>query len=307
MLIIDHLNTNPYFNIAAEEYLLKEKNEDFLILYSNEPSIIVGKHQNTLAEINYRFVMEKEIKVIRRISGGGTVFHDLGNLNFTFISNGKEGYLVDFKKFTKPLMEIIQSLGGDVKFEGKNDLRINNLKISGNAEHVYKNRVLHHGTLLINSDLQMLSEGLKVVPGKYTDNAVKSIRSKVANLNDFLNSKISVEEFKNLLIEKINRASYQYSKSDLERIDNYILQKYSTWDWNYGYSPCYEFNHSVLFDNKIISIHLAVENGIIQNCIISNYETLSKKFIGVKHEFQPINQLKEDETVWKDFDVWNFF
>ena len=186
MLIINRPQTDPYFNIAAEEYLLKQMDEDCFMVWQNEPSIIVGKHQNTLAEINYSFAKENNIPVVRRITGGGTVFHDLGNLNFTFISSGEKGKLVNFKKFTQPIIEVLNQMGIPARFEGKNDLRVNGLKISGNAEHVYKNKVLHHGTLLFSTDLNFLKKAIKSVPERFQDKAVQSVRSKVANITDFI-------------------------------------------------------------------------------------------------------------------------
>lgn len=307
MIFISNNNTNPYFNIAAEEYFLKESNEDIFMLYVDEPSIIVGKHQNAMAEINYRFVTENNIAVIRRISGGGTVFHDSGNLNFSFISNGKEGHLVDFRKFTQPVMEVLQSLGIDVKFEGKNDLRIHGLKISGNAEHVYKNRVLHHGTLLINSNLKKLSEGLKVETGKYTDNAVKSIRSKVANLNDFLKTPISIEAFKSHLIEKMKCPVVQLSNSDVKSIEKLAGEKYASWAWNFGYSPRYEFKNEVLWGNEKIQINMAIENGTITKCYLPIYSNLAKKITGAKHNFQSIIQIISAFSEFENSFAWNFF
>ena len=168
MLCIHDKHTDPFFNLAAEEYVLKNFTEDCFMLWRNGPSIIVGKHQNTLAEINLDWVRANNIKVVRRLSGGGAVFHDLGNLNFTFIVSGEDGNLVDFRKFTKPILEVLQKLGVEAKFEGRNDLTIKGMKFSGNAEHVHKNRTLHHGTLLFSSVMADLSQALKVNPLKFT-------------------------------------------------------------------------------------------------------------------------------------------
>ena len=153
MLCIISPYTSPYFNLAAEEYLLKCFQEDVFLLYRNIPSIVVGKHQNTLAEINLPFVQEQDILVARRISGGGTVFHDLGNLNFAFFTTGKEGDLVNYKRATMPIIEALGKMGLEAKLGQRNELLLKKLKISGTASHVWKKRVLHHGTLLFSSEI----------------------------------------------------------------------------------------------------------------------------------------------------------
>ncbi len=150
------ISTDPFFNLAVEEYLLRNRTEDFLVLGINDPSVIIGKHQVAHREADTKFVMENNIPVIRRISGGGTVYHDFGNVNFSFILNSARGTQVDFRKYTLPVIEFLASLKVNAELEGKNDLKVNGLKISGNAEHVYRERVLHHGTLLFNADLGKL-------------------------------------------------------------------------------------------------------------------------------------------------------
>lgn len=269
MLLIQQTSTNPYFNIASEEFLLRYFLDDIFILYRNEPSIIVGKHQNTLAEINLEYVKKNKLNVIRRLSGGGTVYHDLGNLNYTFIANGKEGTLVDFKKFTQPIINVLQKLGVDAKLGGKNDIRIGDKKISGNAEHVYKNRVLHHGTLLFSSNLDELNESIKINPNTYSDKAVKSIRSEVSNISEFLKEPITVTEFADLIANHIKQAfpsskSYQLNINDVKIINELVDTKYSTWDWNYGYSPTYTLKKEILIGENILGIMFSVDKGIIR-------------------------------------------
>ncbi|NVO10935.1 MAG: lipoate--protein ligase [Bacteroidales bacterium] len=269
MLLIQQTSTNPYFNIASEEFLLRYFLDDIFILYRNEPSIIVGKHQNTLSEINLEYATKNALKVIRRLSGGGTVYHDLGNLNYTFIANGKEGTLVDFKKFTQPIINVLQNLGVDAKLGGKNDIRVGDKKISGNAEHVYKNRVLHHGTLLFSSNLDELNESIKINPNTYSDKAVKSIRSEVANISEFLKETITITEFADLIANHIKQAfpsskSYQLNINDIKKINDLVDTKYSTWDWNYGYSPTYTLKKEILIGENILGIMISVDKGIIR-------------------------------------------
>ena len=203
MLCITHSSTDPYFNLAAEEYVLKNFPDNCFMLWQNENTIVVGKHQNTLAEINMDYIREKTIKVVRRLSGGGAVYHDLGNLNFTFIMNGHEGHLVDFKKYTLPVIQVLQKLSVDARFQGKNSLTINGKKFSGNAEHIYRKRVLHHGTILFSSLTEDLQLALKVNPLKYKSKAVKSIRSRVTNVKEHLSQDIDLFRFRDMIIEHV--------------------------------------------------------------------------------------------------------
>ena len=273
MLIVQRPHTNPWFNIAAEEYLLKNIQEDCFMLWQNEASIIVGKHQNTLAEINYQFVKQNNIPVIRRITGGGTVFHDPGNLNFTFISKGEKGKLVDFRKFTDPIIAILNQLGIPAEFEGKNDIKVNGLKISGNAEHVFKDRVLHHGTLLFSSDLKELSMALKVKSGKYTDKAVQSNRSIVTNISDHLTPKLSIETFKEKIIDYFSELHYpefyHLTSEDEASINELVKHKYATWKWNFGYSPNYSYSNEVVTgDGNVLQLVVSIEKGNLINFIL---------------------------------------
>ncbi len=274
MLCISHPGTDPYFNLAAEEHILKNLSADCFMLWRNDKTIVVGKHQNTLAEINMEYVRENHISVARRLSGGGAVYHDLGNLNFTFIINGIEGKLVDFKKFTLPVQEVLRNLSVNAEFTGKNNLTIKGKKISGNAEHVYKRRVLHHGTLLFSSEIDELSLALRVNPLKYRSKAVKSIRSRVTNIQEHLKAPIDVLQFKDMILEHIKNKypdaiSYEFSNEDLISINKLREDKYLTWEWNFGYSPKYDFERSFMTRAGSVQVSLNVSGGIIRNAKIS--------------------------------------
>ncbi|MFO7829135.1 MAG: lipoate--protein ligase [Bacteroidales bacterium] len=304
MICIKNPETNPYFNLAAEEYVLRNFEENCFMLWRNRPSIIVGKHQNTLAEINVDYVKDNHIDVVRRLSGGGAVFHDLGNLNFTFIKNtARNDQLVDFKKYTEPVIKVLHQLGIDAKFEGRNDIMINGRKISGNAEHVFKRRVLHHGTLLYSSIMTDLSKALKVNPLKYQDKGVKSVRSRVTNISDHLPVKMSVMEFHDKIFEFISQSEkdavlYEYSSKDIEKINQLVEDKYKTWDWNFGYSPKYDFEKLIRTNGGNLEIHLNVEKGIISDIKIygdffseKDIIDIEKLFKGSKHKETDIQSL----------------
>ena len=269
MLCITSPSHDPYFNLASEEYLLKCLQEDFFLLYRNSPSIVVGKHQNTLAEINSDFVQERGIVVARRISGGGTVFHDMGNLNFAFITSGKEGEMVDYARYTQPVIDAMKSMGLDVSLGKRNELLLGKKKISGTASHVFKRRSLHHGTLLFSSRMEDLSDALKVQPDRFNDRAVKSVRSKVTNIQDHLVEKIGLDDFQNQLLGHIfnnmdNASLYQYNDQDMNEIQRLSDSKFSTWEWNFGYSPKYEFSKKLVFNSGNLALHMNVEKGIIR-------------------------------------------
>lgn len=287
MLCIKNSNTDPYFNLAAEEYILKTFKDDCFMLWRSKPSIVVGKHQNALAEINYDFVKKNNIDVIRRLSGGGTVFHDLGNLNFTFIEDAKDQQnLVDFKRYISPIVNVLQNMGINAKHEGRNDIMVDGKKISGNAEHVFKKRVLHHGTLLFTSEIKSLSHALKVNPLIYSDKGVKSVRSRVANISEYLNESVDLENFKtriyNYIIQNNKEALfYEFSDEDIKQIQQLAEEKYKTWEWNFGYSPKYIFEKSFMLNEKLWEIELHVEKGLIERAIVIIDNERSEKSVRI--------------------------
>lgn len=277
-------SNDPYYNLACEEYLLKNYDEDFFFLYINQDSLVVGKHQNTLAEINLDRVNEENIPVVRRLSGGGTVYHDFGNLNYCLIKKGEKGKLVDFKGYSSPIIQALQKLGVNAKFEGKSDLTIDGKKFSGNASHVYKNKVMQHGTMLFSSDLKRLNQLLKVNPLKFTDRGVRSIRSRVTNISEYLSSPISISEFANKVIQEFaltypNSKLFSFSDEDITTIENLKTDKFQTWEWNYGYSPNYKFEKICNYPSgQILEIEMQIEKGIITELDISGNCIKTKDF-----------------------------
>lgn len=283
---------NPFYNLATEEYLLKNTSDDVFMLWKSSPSVIVGKHQNALAEINYKYLIDNNITLARRLSGGGTVVHDLQNLNFTFIANGEDGKLIDFKKFISPVLGYLKTLGLDAWIGDKNDIRVGKLKISGNAEHVYKKRVLHHGTLLFDSDLNQLRQAIQVVPGKYFDKAVQSNRASVVNIADLLKIKMTINDFiaglsSFVLQDKFGSKQSPITFAEQKTIQNLADTKYSTQEWILGYSPKYMFKNSFEFENKHWDIELKTVKGkIIEALLLTNNnenQTLKESLCGIMH------------------------
>lgn len=309
MLCISSPFTDPYFNLASEEYLLKQFSEDIFLLYRNRPSIVVGKHQNTLAEINLDYIRKKGIVVARRISGGGAVFHDPGNVNFSFINTGREGELVDYRKYTAPVISALAALGLQVRLGNRHELLLDGLKISGTASHVFKHRTLHHGTLLFSSRMDDLSASLRTGHPHFTDRAVRSVPSQVTNIREHLVDKMDVVEFQGILLRHIlntmeNARSYRYTEQDLSNIQKLRESRYSTWEWNFGYSPGYEFSKSLHFKTGKVTVHMNVEKGVIRQIRIegdfsgsTDPGVLESRLTGTIHDPETIRMRLSDIRV----------
>lgn len=302
MRILVSSTQDPYFNLAAEEYLLRNYTGEVLFLYINNPSVIVGKHQNLLAEINYRYVVENNVFLARRITGGGAVFHDPGNLNYAFFAASQVGTQVNFPKYLNWVIQVLERLGISAVYEGKNNLRVDGLKISGNAGHVFKNIALHHGTLLVNANLQMLSACLKVKEGCYTDKAVKSIRAKVANLSQFrpdINVEILIEKFSEVMEGHISH----FSSQEVASIQQLSREKFSSWDWVWGYSPFYTYRrHSTPWGDVL----LEVEKGRIIHANIEKQPHWNKQLEGLPHDYPTLSKFIENTGFPKE-EAWWFF
>lgn len=269
MLCIFRKETNPYFNIAAEEYVLKSFSDDVFMLWRNEESLIVGKHQNPFIEIDSSVFFQDQIPVIRRISGGGTVYHDPGNINFTFVFNGEPGKLVDYPRFLNPVITALNDFGIKASIGERNEIMADGLKISGNAQHVYKNRVLHHGTILFSANLDRLN-GLLRQTDEIKSKALRSVPGKVTNLASYLAKSMDVEEFQVKLYKTIsnqfqNSDDYFFSKNDVIKINKLVNEKYSGWEWNYGYSPDYHLVISLIANHQSFKVNLVIQQGLISN------------------------------------------
>lgn len=305
MLLIDTGSTDPFFNIATEEFLFKNRQEDLLMLYINNPSIIIGKHQNPFEEINYQFITEKDLPVIRRMSGGGTVYHDMGNLNFTFMVNSETGKQVNFKKFIEPVVGFMADYGIVSEVGEKNEVRSGGLKYSGNAEHVFRNRVLHHGTILFSSELDNLRGALKRGDAIFESRSVKSNRTSVGNLIGQIREIDTTEDLKKAFLEYLIKLDPGSARKSLDideivSINEIAESKYKGWDWNYAYGPDYKLTNTIEVSGRVCEVVLQVENGIIIECRISDGEfvhPLSTHLKGVRHTIEEINQIVRIEKV----------
>ena len=309
MLFIDNQkNYDPRINLAIEEYALKHLNinETYLLFYINEPSIIIGKNQNTIEEINTKYVEDQKIHVVRRLSGGGAVYHDKGNLNFSFITKDDGNSFHNFKKFTEPVVEALKKLGVNAELSGRNDLMAEGRKISGNAQFSTKGRMFSHGTLLFDSEIENVVSALKVKKDKIESKGIKSIRNRVANISEFLEQKVTVEEFREMLLRYIfegeeNITEYKLTEKDWETIHQISKERYQSWDWNYGKSPKFNLQHSHRFPVGQIDVRLEVNKGKIDACTIygdffgvGDVQEVQEKLTGVRYEKASIEQALED-------------
>ncbi len=275
MILIDNENhTNPSINLALEEYALLnlDLNNNHILFYINEPAVIIGKHQNTHEEINSNYIETNGIHVIRRVSGGGAVYHDQGNLNFSFLTQAKGRAFNDYKTFTKPIIQALQQLGVPAELTGRNDIVVNDRKISGNAQYRRMDRMFCHGTLLFNSELDRVSHALNVKTDKIQSKGIKSVRSRVANISEFLTQSLSIHAFKQHLIEVLQSEHtnkiHRFSDCDWQAIEKLAKEKYQNWDWNYGKSPEFNMQQSKRFAIGSIDIRLNVQQGKIATCKI---------------------------------------
>lgn len=293
MYVIENRNTKPQFNLALEEYLCRKsarEGSSFFMLWQNEPSIIIGRYQNTLEEINTTFVNERNIHVVRRNSGGGAVYHDLGNINYSFIMPDESGDF-DFALFTQPIIDALASLGAQAELSGRNDITINGQKISGGAQYRRGGTILHHGTLLYSSDLDILTQALKVSSDKIQSKGVKSVRSRVTNIASALPIPVPLEDFRrNLQVLIKNLTEAELSPSEFDEIEALRAEKYSTWEWNYGHSPAFTDRKKMRFSWGGVEAFLNIQNGCIADCSFrgdffgtGEYELILQRLTGIPY------------------------
>ena len=261
MFLIVDTTTDPSWNLAAEEYLLTQRSEPFFRLWRNADSVIIGRNQNAYAEIDLDFIEREHIPVVRRMTGGGAVFHDLGNVNYSFFD------LKD-RRFTDVVLEALAALGVDGACSGRNDLVLpDGRKFSGTAVCRHKGRVLEHGTLLFDASFDRLSAALRPRPEKFSGKAVQSVRSRVANLKEVLPEAMTVDDFLAFLAQQIGTAlhctPYAFSEDDRAAIARLREERFGAAAWNFGASPAYRFANVRKFPAGLIEAHFDVEGGCI--------------------------------------------
>ena len=273
MIYLESHNTNSDFNLALEQYVFDSmpKNDSYFMLWQNSPSIIIGKYQNTLEEINAAYVKDHNIRITRRLSGGGAVYHDLGNINYTYIVDGAVGDKMDMAAFCDPLIKTLKTIGIQAELTGRNDITIDGKKFSGNAQYSRNGRIMHHGTIMFGSDLTVLGQALNVSRDKIESKGIKSVRSRVTNIREHMEQPIEIEEFWKILRENMclgdQVKTYELTSQDLEKVEQIRKDRYGTWEWNWGNSPAC----SIRKERRIegcgkIQVFMQVKNGCIEDC-----------------------------------------
>lgn len=302
MKYIVNTSNDPAYNVALEAYAFQKLTDidEIFILWINEPAIIIGRHQNTIQEINKEFIDKNGIHVVRRLSGGGAVYHDLNNLNYTIISNNTQEGAFDFQTFSKPVIDTLAKLGVKAEFTGRNDLEINGQKFAGNAQAYYKGRMMHHGCLLFDIDMSVLGQALKVSKDKIESKGIKSVRARVTNIVDHLSDKITVQEFSDAILAQMKEEypemdEYVLSDAELSEIQAMRDNQFATWDWTYGKAPEYTIERGVRYPAGKITTYANVENSTIKSVKIFGdffgvkpVDDIEKMLEGVRYDYKDV-------------------
>lgn len=302
MKYIVNTSNDPAYNVALEAYAFQKLTDidEIFILWINEPAIIIGRHQNTIQEINKEFIDKNGIHVVRRLSGGGAVYHDLNNLNYTIISNNIQEGAFDFQTFSKPVIDTLAKLGVKAEFTGRNDLEINGQKFAGNAQAYYKGRMMHHGCLLFDVDMSVLGQALKVSKDKIESKGIKSVRARVTNIVDHLSDKITVQEFSDAILAQMKEEypemdEYVLSDAELSEIQAMRDNQFATWDWTYGKAPEYTIERGVRYPAGKITTYANVENSTIKSVKIFGdffgvkpVDDIEKMLEGVRYDYKDV-------------------
>lgn len=308
MLYLETDSQEPEYNLAFEEYVLNNYREgNILILWQNRNAVIIGRNQNTAEEINRQFVEEHDIHVVRRNTGGGAVYHDLGNLNYSFITNANCVDKATTQLFLEPVVQALRSLGLDAECSGRNDILVSGKKVSGTAQQLLKGRLLHHGTLLFDSDSAMITGALNPDPAKFQSKGIKSVRSRVGNIRSELKKDMTIVEFWRYLKEYLSNGRFtQIRLSDEEKsaIAQLRREKYDTWEWNFGKSSTFDLQNKKRWDGGLLDIRLSVKSGIINQIgifgdflALQPVKPLEDALLGCVYRTEAIEEVLDDIRV----------
>ena len=303
MIYINSNSTSPYFNFALEEYLLTKKDvgdDEIFLFWRTNPTVMVGRYQNTYCEINEKYVKEHNVNVVRRNSGGGTIYTDMGAWQFTFIKKNYQDDEISFEKFTKPVIEALRKEGIDAHSNSRNDIHIGKKKFCGNAQYKKENAILHHGSMLFNTDIKAMVESITVAEEKIIAKGIKSVRDRVINISEVMDKNITSEDFRDIMLNTLleNSSTYTLTEGDLKEINKIKEEKFESWDWNYGKNPVFNVNRWKRFKGGRIDFKLDVKKGVIKNCAVEgdfflngDISEFEKSFVDCKYVKNDISEL----------------
>lgn len=311
MRYIINKSTNPFYNLALDEFAMRhiDVEDDFFFLWQNEPSVIIGNNQNAREEVNQKFIDDNKIHVARRVSGGGAVYHDFGNLNFTFIINEPDPAKVNYKKYVQPIIDALASMGVVAKASGRNDILIDGLKISGNAQRMASGKVMHHGTLMFDLNVEDMVRSLNVAPDKIISKGVKSVRSRVTNIKDHLPEGTTLEDFwKELhyfLSNEGKDGEIKLTEEDYATVEKMAKEKFNTWEWVYGASPEFNLKNAQRFPGGNIEVLADVNKGGNIESIrfmgdylgLKDIKSLEDKLIGIRFNEEEVGAVLDESDL----------
>lgn len=283
-LIDNRNNTDPYVNLAMEEFLVRHADcsaGDYLLLYINQPCFVLGKNQSIYKEINFEFLRNQKLLPARRVSGGGTVYHDAGNVNFAFITSFAENKLNNYRLFNIPLIEALKKAGIEAEMDARNNIICRGKKISGNAQFTNRKNIISHGTLLFNANLPLLRACVTENDFEVETKAVQSIKSSVINIAEICGQFKTAVELKSYLATELSTGSpKELPPADWRAIEKLATEKFSSYEWIYGRSP-----HTLIKKN---GAEIAVENGVIKE-LKTGFE-LPARLKGCRYQFDAIKK-----------------
>jgi len=307
MQYIKYFNQDAYTNIAMDAWLLKnlKPEKPVFSLWQNKRAVIIGENQNTFAEVNSDYIDSHDVQVVRRVSGGGAVYHDLGNICFTFFVPVASSATVDFHQFVQPMADALKSVGINVEISGRNDLEIAGKKVSGNAQRYAGGYLMHHGTLLWDIDVDAMVRSLNVADEKFISKAAKSVRARVGNIKDYAPENLTIDEFINKLMYYLTDEGRdgEFELTPEQKADILKLrdEKFSQWAWNYGKSPNFMYNNHAKYNGGSINVQIDVDNGFITDINftgdflgVRDWREMKSDLIGIPFKREVITRVLED-------------